>query len=92
MTTQKKTTIKIVLGTILALSGLLLLFIGLFCPPLGAIEPSVLAAYGEVSTFAAALIGIDALYKYRYTEMMNDHTERMKDKESSNRVDDEAEK
>lgn len=82
MTVEKKTTYKIILGTILALSGLLMLFIGLFCPPLGAIEPSVLAAYGEVSTFAAALIGIDAIYKYRFAEMMNDHTERMKDKEN----------
>lgn len=51
---------------ILCLGGLWLLFLSLLLPPRGIIDGSVLVAYGEVSTFAGALIGID--YKYRRKE------------------------
>ena len=37
---------------------------GFTVPPLGVIDSSVLVAYGEVMTFAGALLGLD--YKYRY--------------------------
>lgn len=80
MTEEKRHTIKIILGFTLAIFGMIMLLIGLFCPPIGAIEPSVLAAYGEVSTFSAALIGIDALYKYNYRKILNEHEEKMADK------------
>ena len=33
-------------------------------PPLGVIDGSVLVAFGETSTFVAAVLGID--YNYRY--------------------------
>ncbi|KDS39087.1 hypothetical protein M092_1025 [Parabacteroides distasonis str. 3776 D15 iv] len=36
---------------------------GLWMPPRGEIHSSVLVAFGEVSTFAGALLGVD--YKYR---------------------------
>lgn len=71
-------TYKIILGTVLAIAGIIMLFIGLYCPPLGAIEPSVLAAYGEVSTFSAALIGIDALYRFQFRKLVNEHEREVK--------------
>ena len=37
---------------------------GLLGPPVGIIDSSVLVAFGEMSTFAGALLGID--YRYRY--------------------------
>ena len=34
-----------------------------FVPPMGVIDPTVLTAFGEILTFAGAVIGID--YKHR---------------------------
>lgn len=62
---EKKATIQALLGFGAAIAGLVLLFIGLFMPPIGSIDSSVLVAYGEVSTFAAGLIGIDYHYRYK---------------------------
>lgn len=81
MTEQKRYTLKLILGFLLAVFGMIMLMIGLFCPPVGNIEPSVLAAYGEVSTFSAALVGIDSIYKYNYRKLENEHEERMSNNE-----------
>lgn len=51
------------LAIVLSIGGLLLLYLGLCEPPRGRIDSSVLIAFGEVATFAGALIGID--YRYR---------------------------
>lgn len=42
-----------------------MLFLGFYTAPQGEIHDSVLIAYGEVSTFAGALLGIDYTYKYK---------------------------
>lgn len=55
--------LQLVIATLLCLAGITLLFMGLWMPPRGEIHSSVLVAFGEVSTFAAALLGVD--YKYR---------------------------
>ena len=39
--------IQLILATILILSGLLLLYMGIFLPPTGVIDGSVLVAFGE---------------------------------------------
>lgn len=64
-TTKKKMTIQLILGSILVVVGIVLLFLGFYAPVIGEISASVLTAYGEVSTFAGALIGIDYTYKFR---------------------------
>ena len=46
----------------LMLVGCMLLIIGMFVPPIGVISSSVLIAFGEVSTLAASILGIDAVY------------------------------
>lgn len=46
--------------------GVLLIFTSFAVPPIGVIDPSVLAAFGEMLTFSGSLIGID--YHYRYKE------------------------
>lgn len=48
---------QLILASCLAVGGLLLLFWGMLLPPCGAIDGSVLLAYGELSTFVAALFG-----------------------------------
>ena len=55
--------IQLYIATILCISGLVLLYLGFWVPPQGEIHSSVLVAFGEVSTFAGALFGVD--YKYR---------------------------
>lgn len=54
------------LATFLAAAGMALLFMGFWCAPEGEIHHSVLIGFGEVSTFAGALFGVDYSYKYRY--------------------------
>ena len=54
-----KATAQFILGCIVTIGGLILLFIGCFIPPTGGIHSSLLVAFGEASTFAGALIGVD---------------------------------
>lgn len=60
-----KLTIQIILSVILVFAGLTLLFFGFFAPPYGDISNSILVSYGEVSTFAGSLLGVDYHYKYK---------------------------
>lgn len=61
-----KATAQLVLGCIVTIIGLILLFVGCFTPPTGEIHSSLLVAFGEISTFAGALIGVDYHYRYKY--------------------------
>lgn len=63
--TKIKLNIQLTLGVILVVAGLVMLFCGFYTHPIGDITNSVLVAYGEVSTFAGALIGVDYSYKFR---------------------------
>lgn len=65
LTMHQKMTIQLWLGVCLVIVGVLLLWTSFFVHPLGIIDASVLAAVGEVFTFAGALIGIDYTYKYK---------------------------
>lgn len=60
-----KLNIQLSLGVTLVVAGIVLLFLGFYAHPIGDITNSVLVAYGEVSTFAGALIGVDYSYKYK---------------------------
>lgn len=66
---RNKLTIQIALASLLVIAGLVLLFMGFYAVPVGAISASVLTAYGEVSTFAGALLGIDYTYKFKMFEI-----------------------
>lgn len=68
-------TIQLWLGVCLVIVGVLLLWTSFFVHPLGIIDASVLAAVGEVFTFAGALIGIDYTYKYKTIKYMKDRGE-----------------
>ena len=62
---ETKLTIQVMLATLLIIVGVVLLFLGFYTEPPGQIHDSVLIAYGQVSTFAGALLGIDYSYKYK---------------------------
>ena len=65
LTENQKMTIQLWLGVILVLFGVTMLIASFVVPPLGIIHSSVLAAIGEVFTFAGALIGLDYTYHYK---------------------------
>lgn len=69
---DKKLTTQLWLAVGVVIAGLSLLFIGIFTPPGGVIDSSVLVAFGEVATFAGSLLGLDYHYKYKeYMERTN---------------------
>lgn len=70
MTTQpnknpKHNLVQLWTAVALTVFGMLLLVAGLCIPPCGLIDSSVLVAYGEVSTFAGALFGVDYFYRHK---------------------------
>ena len=66
-----KKRLNVLLGTsvFLVLAGIVLLFFGFWIAPTGEIDNSVLVAFGEISTFAGALFGVD--YSYKFKEYLN---------------------
>lgn len=60
------------MASTLTISGILLLVAGFCVVPRGEIHDSVLIAFGEISTFAGALFGVDYSYrKQRFIDLSN---------------------
>ena len=53
------------MAILLTMSGIVLLFCGFWIDLQGKVDNSVLVAFGEISTFAGALFGVDYSYKLR---------------------------
>ena len=64
MTYETNLNARLIVAVILTIVGSGLLIAGFIVPPLGVIDSSVLVAFGETSTFVAAVLGIDYNYKY----------------------------
>ena len=60
---MKRGKFQLTVSTLLVLFGVILISVSFLVPPTGVIDPTVLTAFGEILTFAGALIGIDAKYK-----------------------------
>ena len=60
---SKHTNLQPALAVVMTLFGCVLITVSFFVDPRGEIHPSVLAAFGEILTFAGTVLGID--YKYR---------------------------
>ena len=65
MSTESKHTIQLILSVAMAIFGCAMIVVSFFVDPKGEIHPSVLAAFGEILTFAGAIIGVDYNYKYK---------------------------
>ena len=85
---KKKLNIQLGLGIILTVAGLVLLFCGFYAVPVGEIANSVLVAFGEVSTFAGALIGVDYSYKFRTFKIEEEERTKRHFKESETEEED----
>ena len=57
--------LKLLIAVFLTIVGSGLLIAVFTVPPLGFIDSSVLVAFGETSTFVAAVLGVDYTYKYK---------------------------
>lgn len=62
---MKRMTVQLIIAILLTLGGIVLLFSGFWVDPDGVIDSSVLVAFGEISTFAGALFGVDYTYKVK---------------------------
>ena len=65
---MKRLTIQLIMAILLTLSWIVLLFCGFWIDPQGLIDNSVLVAFGEISTFAGALFGVDYTYKLKIND------------------------
>lgn len=81
---RKRLTVQLWIAVLLTLSGIALVWTAFLVVPRGEIHNSVLLAFGEMSTFAGALFGVD--YKYRLNKYMYQPT-----KQGTNQQDDEQE-
>ena len=62
---MKRLTVQLTMAVLLTMSGIVLPFCGFWIDPRGEVDNSVLVAFGEISTFAGALFGVDYSYKLR---------------------------
>lgn len=83
---ERNLTYQLIVASVLVVAGLTLLFLGFVFPPQGEIHDSVLIAYGEVSTFAGSLVGVD--YHYRYRSGIRARADRKADKRADNENED----
>ena len=56
---------QLITAAVLSIGGLVLLFCGVFIAPQGQIHESLLIGFGEVATFAGAIMGVDYNYRHR---------------------------
>lgn len=77
---ERNLTYQLIVASVLVVAGLTLLFLGFLFPPQGEIHDSVLIAYGEVSTFAGSLVGVD--YHYRYRSWVKARADRKEDRKA----------
>lgn len=71
MNKKTKVNLQLISAILLIIVGCGLLIAGFIVAPLGIIDGSVLTAFGETSTFAGALFGIDYTYKYKMRASQN---------------------
>lgn len=60
-----KLNVQLITAAILSVGGLAMLFCGVYIDPQGQIHESLLIGFGEVVTFAGAIMGVDYTYKSR---------------------------
>lgn len=70
-----KETLSYTIACLSLIAGFVLLFLGMYLPPIGEIHPSVLSAFGVINVFSGALLGyslkVDADNKKFKAEIIN---------------------
>lgn len=58
----------------LCVAGVALLFVGMLVNPIGVISPTVIGGAGELFLTAGAILGIDAIYSKKLTDIVKEFT------------------
>ena len=66
-----KDWIKFISSIVLLVTGVVLIFISLYLPPVGHIDTSVLTVIGEIFTFVGAIFGIGEYAAIQITKINN---------------------
>lgn len=66
---NSKEFIQFISSLIVLVAGIVLIFISLFLPPTGAIDPSVMGVFGMFLGFVGAVWNIDIKYTYKTKEL-----------------------
>ena len=61
---MKKPNLQLLTASVLSVGGLVMLFCGVYIDPQGQIHETLLIGFGEVATFAGAIMGVDYSYKH----------------------------
>lgn len=86
LTKYQRMTIQLWMAVFLVILGCGLLIAGFTVDPLGEIHNSVLIAFGESSTFAGALMGVDYNYKFKRYEIDRHYPPHIEYDENDNNV------
>lgn len=76
MNKEQRATAQLILAVCMAIFGCCLIVCGFIVDPTGEIHPSVLTAFGEILTFAGAVIGIDYSYKAKILKHRDDEEDK----------------
>ena len=71
--------VKLLIGVVLAVFGMVIVVISLYAPPLGAIHATVVTTFGTILTFIGGIFGIDSHAKIRMHEQDMDFELRSKE-------------
>lgn len=66
---KKVELVKISLAVTLVIFGCVLLMMGFWVAPTGIIDSSILVGFGEILTFAGAVLGINYIYQAKHKEL-----------------------
>lgn len=66
---------KFWLACFLCVSGVVLMFVALFIPPVGILSTSVLTGSGELLLTGGAILGVDVAYSIKLKELLSDYIE-----------------
>lgn len=85
---KKHTKFKwmIICAVIMVLAGVILIFTGMFVPPIGEIHPSILTALGEFLTFSGSLFGLNTNYRIKTEQMEFEGKNRKSENETENKI------
>lgn len=83
---KKVELIKIYLAVGMCVFGAILISAGFLAAPLGVIDNSVLVAFGEIITFAGAILGINYLYSAKHKELETRFTQKIEEIKNKDEV------
>lgn len=70
---------KFWLACFLCVSGVAMMFVALFIPPVGILSTSVLTGSGELLLTGGAILGVDVAYSIKLKELLSNYLDKQDD-------------